>query len=76
MQMVAFGPSVPEKRPGKGAASSEEFASVARSAASMRQVNAGVRPAIPALRAGAAPPQVQASRYINPSFILYFTCWR
>ena len=54
MQMVALGPSALGKRNGKGAASSEEFASVARSAASVRKVNAGVRPAIPALRAAVA----------------------
>ena len=62
VQMVAHGASAPEKRPGKGAASSEEFASVARSAASVRQVNAGVRPAIPALRPEAAAMPAQAMR--------------
>ena len=62
MQMVAHGASAPEKRHGKGAAASEEFASVARSAASMREVNAGVRPAIPALRPEAAAEPAQAQR--------------
>ena len=52
-QLVAHGPAAVERRAQKGRAGSEELASVARSAASMRQVNAGVRPAIAALKAGA-----------------------
>ena len=50
-QLVAHGPVAVERRAQKGGADSEELASVARSAASMRQVNAGVRPAIAALKA-------------------------
>ena len=55
MQLVAHAPVAAERRARKDGAGSEEHASVARSAASMRQVNAGVRPAIAALRAGAPP---------------------
>lgn len=53
MQLVAHGPLAVERRAQKGRAGSEELASVARSAASVRQVNAGVRPAIAALKAKA-----------------------
>lgn len=63
VQMVAHGASATEKRHGKSAAAaSEEFASVARSAASVREVNVGVRPAIPALRLEAAAAPAQAPR--------------
>ena len=55
MQLVAHGLVAVERRAQKGRAGSEELASVARSPASMRQVNAGVRPAIAALRASAPP---------------------
>ncbi|CAL5224259.1 g6916 [Coccomyxa viridis] len=68
LNMVSHGASAPEKRPGKGAASSEEFASVARSAASVRQVNAGVRPAIPALKPDAAAVPAQAPRQQRANF--------
>ena len=53
MQLVAHGPVALERRARKDGAGSEEHASVARSAASMRQVNTGVRPAIAALRTSA-----------------------
>ena len=53
MQLVAHGPVAAERRARKDEAGSDALASVARSAASMRQVNAGVRPAIAALKAKA-----------------------